>query len=789
MRYSYTIINFVRICIRNIQRQMVFSLINIASLTIGLTCVIFIALWIQEELNYDQFHINKKNLYRIISKTDDAQDKVITTSPLHLVPQLKKDFPEIVHYTRFGLYGSRIRYGDRSYKVYNRFGVADPTFFKMFTIPFVLGDPETALADTDNVVITHTMSEMLFFEHENPIGKNIILDNESELTVTGVLQDIPRNSQFKFDFLSHIGVLSEKHIDPGEFTFYSYVLLPKNVSVDDFNKKMDREFKKTNITPKETRHQPLLQKFTEIRADQWDVQGRIKNITILSLIGIFMMFVAGVNYINLTTAHSGNRVKEIGMRKVIGATRWDMIKQFFGESIVLSFIALGFAIILAELLSPFFNDISGKDFPTILSGNISIIIGLIIFTFFTGILAGFYPALVLSAFQPTDIFKGCPKRPRRKQLRAMLVTFQFAIAIGLIIATITIYWQINFIKNKDLGFNKDSILIIPYNLPLISKIELYREKLMDNPNILDVSAASNLPVDIERSLTMQWEGGPVEGLDTRYILVDHHFIDVFEIDILEGRNFLKGSIKDMREGFIINETACDLMELENSIGTPIFFGEPDSRYYQHGNIIGVIKDFHFHSLRQKMGPIFMRIYPSRFTHIFIKMKQGSISSTMDFIEQISKVFSPNVPFEFSFLDDAVTDMYITEKQLGKLINHFSLLAITIACFGLTGLALFLTEQRNLEISVRKVFGASVTKITYSLLSEFIKWLLVANVITWPVAYYVMNEWLQNFAYRINMRCWIFLLSGTLVLVIAMVTVGFQAIRAAIANPVDALKYE
>lgn len=782
------LLNHLKISFRNIQRQTGYSFINIASLTIGLTCLIFVAFWIQEELGFDQFHENKNRLYRILTKHSEYPSYTNVTTSLGLAPLLQSKNSEVEHFTRYELFGSRIYYENRTYNIHKNFRIADPAIFRMFTLPFVKGNPKKALRDTFSVVISERMAKNIF-GNKNPIGKTININKKYNLTITGILKDLPRNSQLQFDFLGHIGLLSFQKLDPWEFDTTTYVLLKKNVNVKEYNQQLSNFYNEQNIFFKGTKLQPYLQKFTKVHSEESNIVGRIKNITIFAVVAIFILLLVSINFINLSTARSGNRAIEIGMRKAIGANRGNIFRQFFGESILLAFIALCFALLLSEIFSPAFSTLSGKDFETILSGNISLLLTISIFTFLIGLIACCYPALVLSSFQPTDAFKKGLKSPKRKTVRAILVIFQFTISIILIIASFTIYRQINYMKNKNLGFNKDSIIVIPYNQQLLQNISLYKEKLLINPNIVSVSAASNLPIDIEQSLTLNWRGGSKEGIKSKYILVDQNFINVFDLQILEGRNFQDGSISDLREGYIINETALNRMDFEFPIGKKISIGEKGSPYYHEGKIIGIVKDFHFKSLKQEIEPLFMRIMPHRNTHIFIKAKPGAMASVMAFIEETSKAMAPNIPFEFSFLDDAVTEMYDTEKKLSHLITIFSVIAIVISCLGLFGMTSFTAEQRTLEIGIRKIMGASVAGIAFLLSKEYSRNILIATIIAYPIASYTLNKWLQNYAYQVHLDFWMLAAATIITLGFSLLATSYQTIKAALANPIKALRYE
>ncbi len=784
--------NYFKIALRNVVKYKGYSFINISGLAIGMACFILIFLWVQDELSFDKFHENAPELYRINTRDSENPDVITHNSSFALAPGLKEQYPQIAAFTRWWFYGNLVKYKDKVFKTHFKFRTADPAIFEMFTFPFIKGDPKTALTNLNSVVITQETAKKIF-GNEEPMGKVLIVDNEREFTVTGVLKNIPRNSHLQFDYLAHIELMPKERLQSWEMVGDSYVMLQKNTSVEDFNRKIANFYRTRPPGPGiniDTTYEPYLQPFTKIHLYEFGWPGRIKQVYIFSIIALFILFVACINFMNLATARSGCRAKEVGLRKVVGAQRGHIVRQFLGESIVLSFIALLFAVILVELLLPFFNNMLGKQTPGILSGNPVVLLSLAGITIITGIIAGSYPALFLSSFQPVKVLKGALNSGVKSSLfRTILVVAQFFISIVLIICTIIVYQQLNYILSRNLGYNKDYVISLPINNDYRKNYESFKNELIQNHGVSYVTAASSLPTQVGQGIGINWKGNPDdEELSVRFLMVDFDFIEAFDMKIVHGRSLSKTYATDAAEAYILNEKAVKLMGLESPLGTRVSFGE-GLRFEHKGIIVGVVKDFHFRYLYEEVGPFLLRIYPPWFEYLFVKMKPENILSTINHVEKISKKYAPDYPFEYSFLDDSLDELYKSERQMGRIFNYFAFLAIFISCLGLFGLAAYMAEQRSKEISVRKVLGASVQDVVLLLSREFIKWVVIANVFAWPVAYFIMNKWLQDFAYRTNINGLVFLFSSLLTIFVAIITVIFQAVKAATANPVDALKYE
>jgi len=788
--------NYLKLAFRNIVRHKGYSFINIAGLAVGMACCILILLWVQDELGYDRFHKNLDNLYRVIREEHDTAEKGKSAlTPPPLANALKQEFPGITHATRFGAWGRwLVKYGEK--KFYEPgYECADPDFFAMFSFPFVRGNPKEALTDMYSVVITEEIAGK-YFGNEDPLGKTLNINKQFDVKVTGVVKNIPGNSSLKFDLISPFKmqlkeIFAEKIDNNWGFnSFNTYVMLNNEGSMGEPAPKAAGIFKKHN---KEDNEKAIFQPLKEIHLYsnvKHDIKGvgDIKYVTIFSLLALFVLVIACINFMNLTTARSAKRAKEVGLRKVVGARRSQLIKQFFGESIILTFLALLFALILVELFLPAFNNLSGKNLSLESSSNMVIYLGFIGIAILTGVLSGSYPALLLSSFRPVRVLKGVPherKKGRLPLLRRVLVVTQFALSIGLVIGTAVIYKQLHFIRNKDLGYNKEHIVYIRMSENVIPKYYSIKKEFLRNSDVFNVTASLALPTNIGNSPgSPEWEGKkPGNKMQIKADFVDYDYIETFKIKMAQGRSFSRKFPTDAKTAYIVNEEAVRRMGLESPVGKGFSF------WNRKGNIIGVMKDFHFRPLHKEIQPIVFKIFPDWFRHIYIRIKPGNVHAALDSLKKTWYKLNPDYPFEYHFLDDAFDNLYRAEERMGTLTNYFTFLGIFIACMGLFGLVSFMAEQRTKEIGVRKVLGASVPGIILLLSKEFTRLVLVANIISWPIAYYTMNRWLQNFAYRTGIGLWLFVFSAGLALVIALLTVSYQSIKAAVANPVEALRYE
>ncbi len=787
--------NNLKIALRNIKRHKGYSFINVAGLSIGIALFILIMLFVQDELSYDKFNENYERIYRI----EQNEGCVMPAGIGHILEGQIPEIQEIVRfYPSFG-YSSLIKYEENYFEI-PHVTFADRTVFDVFTFPFILGNPETALRDPFSVVLTEKTAKKIF-GNKNPVGQTILADNRWNFTITGVIQDID-NFHIPVDaiasFMSWGKMYGEESLtllDDG-YQNPTYFLLPKKHDAKEIEDKVDKWLNERHNFGENSvfRLRSLKNLYfinEKLLGDQYQYHGNILFIRIFIIVAVFIVLIACVNFVNLTTSKASQRAKEVGMRKVVGASRRQLISQFLLESVLTSGLALAFGFLLAELLLPTFNRLisshltasSFLKFPYPLL-FICGIIGL-------GLTAGIYPAFYLSSFLPQTVLKGQLTRGTKgARLRKVLIVFQFSVSIILIVATATIFRQLDFMKRADLGFEKEYIVTLELNRQLETKKEVLKDELLKNPNISDVSFSCRVPGEI------MWNWTSRIGDQTATVsvnAVDPDFFQTYRIEMVEGRNFSWEIQSDKSNRIIANEAAVKFFGLDSPVGQRVD-GLPNESGV--GQIIGVVKDFHFNSLHSKINPVFFYWldWPHNKVSIRISLDKTKsslpgIERTIGYIKERWEELSPDYPFAYSFLDESFDKQYKREERLSEIFISFAALAIFIACLGLFGITSFLTERRTKEIGVRKVLGATVPEIIFLLSREFLKWILIANIIAWPVAYLAMHRWLQNFAYRTAIGAGVFVLSAFLAFVIALLTVSYQSIKAAVANPVEALRYE
>ena len=790
--------NYLKIALRNLKRHKGYSFINIAGLAIGMACCILILLWVQDELSYDRFHENGKDIYRIMSYGTRYMIEGIDGTPAPLAPAVKEEVPGIVNYARFSDIPKLVfKYGDKVF--YETRGlIADPSIFEIFTFPFAQGDPKTALSEPLDIVITETMAKK-YFGNENPVGKTMEIEGRLA-AVTGVIQDIPHNSHIQFDFLSSyefIQELTNYGMSWGSFNFVTYLQLEANRDIQEIGKNITAVAAKNNCPQVKDGVEFRLQPLSAIHLDNraafrnYSNVGDRKYVYVFSIIAFFILFIACVNFMNLSTARSTTRAKEVGMRKTVGASRRQLIMQFFGESLFLNSMACVFSLILVSVLLPAFNQVTGKQLKLDLI-DVQLVLGLIIIVLLTAVTAGSYPAIYLSSFRPVKVLKGVFKSEGKGQtFRRILVVTQFTLSIALLIGTSVAYNQLRFLRYSKLGFNKENIVYVPIKENIGKRYDAFKAELLNDSNIQFVAAQYYLFAEegAFRSTGYNWEGRK-EGQEVDIILnlVDYDFIPMLDLELVEGKNFAKEYSTDATQAYILNEEAIKAMGIQDPVGKQFSYGK------RKGTIIGVLKNAHFRSLHVEIEPhVFFFLNDvseaTQYGVVLIKINGNKTEEALAKIQGVWENINPISPFEFHFLDQKYDSLYRKEKKIGTILNAFTLFAIVISCLGLFGLASFLTERRTSEIGIRKVLGASESGIVFLLSKQFTKWVLIANLFAWPAAYFVMNEWLKSFAYRINIGVWTFVLSGLLAVGIALGTVSYQALKAARANPIDSLRYE
>jgi putative ABC transport system permease protein len=782
--------NYATITWRNIKRHKTYSFINIAGLAVGLACCLLIALWILDERSYDRFHENCDRLYRVVvnSPASGGMRKIVATPP-PLGPALKKDFPEIAETTRLSYWGSVIiRARDKSFNETNMI-VVEPSFFSLFTFPLVKGEGATSLSTPNSALISKRRAES-FFGNEDPIGKVIQVDNRFDYFIRGVFREIPHNTHIRqFDLVlpwSHLNHMEWYDSDSwGTLSYRTYALLNKKASFQDVNQKILKNYSS------ESRNEFLLEPITDIHLrSHYQLSTGLRGIVyvyIFSVIALFVLLIACVNFMNLTTARSFSRAKEIGMRKTIGALRRHIIVQFFGESLFMTFYALGLALALICLVLPEFNKFTEKQLNIHSIFNWQAVIGLIGITLFTGFVAGSYPALYLSSFRPVHVLRKVLLTGKKKSVfRRVLVVLQFSMSVILITGTLVVNSQLSYMHNRKIGWDRENIIKISLSGEMKKSFDILKTELLKHPRISSVTAAYSEPANFESSSSgVDWEGKDEEEIvNVTLNLVDYDFLDTLKIELAEGRSFSKEFPTDATEAFLINETLAKMMETGSPVGAKFSF------IGREGQIIGVMKDFHFHSLRTDIGPLAIALGSDDYwNYALIKIHQDNVSSTLEDLNKIWEKVFPYSPFAFRFMEEDYERQYKSEMRMGKLMNVFAGLAVFIACLGLLGLTSFALEQRKKEIGIRKVLGASAGKVLLILGREFVFCVLVADVIAWPIAYYMMSGWLRNFAYRIGVGMEIFIFSSLLTLAVAIAAVTFQSLRAATSNPADSLRYE
>ena len=795
--------NYLKIALRNISKNKAYSIINISGLAIGMACFILIIFYIKFELSYDKFNKNGDQIYRIILNPGNTayQGKDgFNVTPAPLVPVLKTECPEIVHASRVykAFPDPLVQYGENSV-VEKKFFYADPDFLSMFSFPLISGNPKTALSEPYSVLITKETANK-YFGNRNPVGKSLIINEKDQYLVTGILKDIPQNAHFTFDFLCSFSTLYSQinNMDRWDNNNYqAYVQLLPGTSLTDLETKFDIVSKKYN--GEKSKYIYRLEHLYRIhlygdRNFEIENNGDVRFLYLFGAIGFFILLIACFNYVNISTAQSVKRSKEVGLRKVVGANRIQLIRQFLVESLVISFLGFCLAILFVELFLPVFNSFMNTDIQFSLFADMKIFFVLSGISLFIGCLAGAYPAFFASAFQPDYILKsGFKSGFGSIRFRNVLVVVQFVICAVLIIGTITVYKQLQFIKNKDLGFKKDHIVTVhlTYNDKNMRKnFNQFINELRLNSNVLNVSASECLPYEIRNSTITDWDG---KAKDDNFSIyrnrVDNHFLDLYGIPLINGEKSSWDRFGS-KSVFILNKTAQQALGWKNPVGKRFgcsFTSKED------GIIAGVVDDFHYYPLHYTIDPLVLELVDDKtenlpFQYLSIKINSADVPATISFIENKWKLFS-SYPFDFQFLDTQVDTMYKTEQRLGQLFNFFAVLAIFIGCLGLYGLITFSIEQKIKEIGVRKVLGASISQIVYMLSKEIIICIVIANIVALPVSWHWMNMWLQDFAYSIEISWWMFALAGGTALVIALVTVSFQAIKAATANPVDSLRYE
>lgn len=804
--------NYIKIAFRNMKRQKVYSFINIMGLAVGMACCLLILLFVQDELSYDRYNEHADRIYRIAGDFNmGGQNFNTATICAPAAEAVKAEFPEIVETVRFRADGSYIlRNGDISFRE-SRVVYADSTFFKLFTIPLLEGDPSTALHAPNTMIISESTSEK-YFGNQNPVGKSLRIDNSDDFAVTGVYRDIPGNSHFNFDVIFSMASRAESRQTTWlSNNFNTYILLRENADPAELETKFPALLRK-NMNAEVERffgisYEALekagkgsatyyLQPLTDIHLNsdliaELGVNSDIKYVYIFTAIALFILVIACINFVNLSTARSAGRATEVGVRKAIGSFRKQLVSQFLTESLVVSFAALVIAVFITLAVLPYFNALSGKTLMFTSLLNPGTMLFVIVVSVSAGLLAGLYPALYISAICPVNIFS--EKRISGKGnglLRSGLVVFQLTTSIVLVISTIVVYNQLGFIQNKKIGFNKEQVLVLGNTYLLDTQVQTFKDIISNNPGVVSATVSGYLPAQGSHNSSAVFPDGKLDDASATSMncwSVDNDYIKTMGMNIVLGRDFSRDFLTDS-SNVIINQAAVKQFGWDKPLERKLSKAINNRGGMRSYDVIGVVEDFHFESLRNNIEPLVLFLEPNNIK-ISVRIQTDDIAGIIGFIRGEWNKLAPGQPFEYSFLDDRFNNMYQAERKLGSIFSVFAALAIFIGCLGLLGLASYMAELKTKEIGIRKTLGASDSVIMMMLTREFVKWITVANIIAWPVGWYIMDRWLQNYAYRYEMGIGIFLLSGLIALTVALVTISYQALKASRAKPVDSLRYQ
>jgi putative ABC transport system permease protein len=804
--------NYLKIAARNLLKYKFISFINLIGLTVGLACCLLILTYIINELSYDKYHSKADRIYRVTRVFNNPENGDVS---LHLgtiappfAPLLVNDFKEIESVTRLLQNGvTPFRYGDKLFNEQNPYW-ADSNFFKFFDMEVVKGNPEKALTDPYCVMLSENVAKK-YFGNEDPINKVIRMNNQSDFKVTGIFKELPANSHFhpelmlSFSTLRDTAIYGEENLRTnwGNNAFFTYVLLPQGYDIKKLEAQLpafvDRHVE-TGPKFKASQWTSLpLQKMTDIHLRshldaEAEENGDIKRVYIFSAIALFILLIACINYMNLSTARSALRAREIGVRKVVGAERKAIIFQFLTESVLVCWLAIILAFVLTWTLLPSLGKLAGQDLSIDILLRWQVVVPLLIIPFIVGIISGLYPAIFMSSFQPVRVLKGLFRAGGSNiSFRKVLVTTQFAISIILIICTAVVFKQMRYMQGKALGFDRDHLVTIPYTNALNDHFDGFRTELMSNSSVKNVGRSSRIPTGrLLDAMGTQVKSGDTlapANVDIKFVAADKDFTSTYGVKIVAGRGF-SGNFSSDTSSFLINEAAAAVLGFKNvqdAVGLQMGYGN------RRGTLVGVFNDFHFESMHQKILPLVLLVprTPFSYGNISVKVSGSNIAGALAHLEKTWQKFVPDIPYQYTFLDENFERLYRSEQREKSIFTIFSFVAIFIACLGLLGLSAFAISQRVKEIGIRKVLGADTSTIVTLLSKDFMKLVIIAAVIAFPIAWWAMNKWLQDFAYRITIPWWIFLVAGIIAAVIALLTISAQAIKAAIANPVKSLRTE
>jgi len=805
--------NYLKTTVRNFMSHPGFSLINVLGLAVGVAGGLLILLFVRDEQSFDRHYRQVDRIYRVGLRgflMNKSFEGVVTSAPM--AKALVDEMPEVAAAARVRNFGFPVfRYGDKAFSEERVYWV-DPSFFDIFTVPFIAGDPKTALEKPLAIVLTRSMAQK-YFGPENPLEKTLNADGKRDYVVTGLVEDPPRNSHFHYDFLASLETQNDSRSPVWvNNSYFTYILLREGAPAEAVAAKMPGLVRKhvgpqvqaaIGITFDEFvasggKYEFFIQPVRDIHLrshydHELEPNGDLSTITIFSLVALGVLIVAVVNYVNLATARSSRRAREVGVRKTVGSHRAQLVRQFLFESTLTAFLAVLLALLLVQLLLPAFNGITGKDLAMPYGEGPSTVLGLLALVLITGILAGIYPAFFLASFDPLLVLKTeTAGRSRRSRLRNVLVVLQFAVSVVLLAGTFVVRRQMNYIQTMNLGFNKDQVVIVEKADDLGSQLRAFKQELLAHPGVASASNTVGLIGEdafSNNAYSLPGAAGEETHLFWTYFS-DEDFVKTYEVGLAAGRYFEETRPTDAR-AVVVNESAVRHLGLEDPIGKEIVAVGPNAAQSRKFTIIGVAKDFNFQSLRNEIRPLVIRYFGTQGIgrYLSVRVRPENIRATIDFVERTWRRFARGQAFEYQFFDAHFARLYRAEERTGRIFLAFSILAVFVAGLGLFGLSAFVAEQRTKEIGIRRTLGATVSGIGLLLAGQFTKWVLAANIIAWPLAYFLMHQWLQKFAFRAAMSPWPFVLTSLLVLAFALLTVSYQTIKAATADPVKSLRYE
>ena len=795
--------NYLTIALRNLTQHKVYSFINVFSLAIGITTCLVIFLFITDELSFDGFHQKKENIYRLdeVQSFPGMSPQKVALSMPGMGPNLLNEMPEVTGFTRFWVWGNLLYQQNETQLVIERTAVVDSTFLELFNFELRQGNPLTALDEPNSIVLTEATARKLVGD-KDVVGQQLVIDDKN-YQVTGILANVPENSHLQYEALVSINTVTRENPEFndqwGSNFMVTYLLLAPQTDVAQLESKFPA-FLQSHMGEDATESYTLfLQSLSDVHLGSTDIEHDYQNyrkfdgtyIRIFSILAFFVLIIASINFMNLSVARSTTRSKEVGIRKAIGAVKQQLVRQFLGESVLLTFIALVLSLVMTTLFIPYLNAVTDRSLSlSTIFNHADVLLGVLALAVLVGVLSGFYPAFFLSSFQPAQVLKGKLASLNRKSLlRSSLVVVQFATAIALIVGTVLAMQQLSFMKSRDIGFNKDQMMLIPMNGTANEQYETIKNELLAQAGVVGVTASGQrIGNNFHQTGVKMKNDTTVRELTSSQVNVDYDFLEVYDIPVQQGRSFSRDYATDPGYAFIINEALAKELGLADPIGAQFGFG-----WYNNdtlGTIIGVTHDFNFNSLHHAVNTLAIHLHPDwGFDELSVKISPDNAAQSIQAVQSTWERLVPDRPFEYAFLDEHFETLYQADEQMSKVVSIIAGLAIIIACLGLFGLASIVTEQRTKEIGIRKVLGASLIQLLVSLSKNFALLIVLAFLISVPVTYFMIQEWLSGFAFRISVGVWVFIFAGGLSLLVALITVSFQTTRAALANPVDALRSE